>query len=108
MAERLNRGEIWLLDLPRPDKKRPVLVLSRPSLIGLLHTDTVAAVTSTLRGAPTEVELGLGEGLKQTSCVNLCNLFTVRQGELKAFVGTVSPEKMLEVCRALATACGCE
>jgi mRNA interferase MazF len=108
MAERLSRGEIWLLDLPRPDKRRPVLVLSRPSLIPLLHTVTVAAVTSTLRGSPTEVELGVTEGLKQTSCVNLCNLFTVHQQELRSFVGTVSREKMLEVCRALAIACACE
>ncbi|MBI2150322.1 MAG: type II toxin-antitoxin system PemK/MazF family toxin [Acidobacteria bacterium] len=45
MATRLNRGEIWLLNLPRPDKRRPVLILSRPSLIGLLNTVTVGAVT---------------------------------------------------------------
>jgi mRNA interferase MazF len=108
MAERLNRGEIWLLELPRPDKRRPVLVLSRPSLIPLLHTVTVAAITSTLRGSPTEVELGVAEGLKQTSCVNLCNLFTIQQKELRSFVGTVSREKMVEVCRALAIACACE
>ena len=108
MAERLNRGEIWLLDLPRPDKRRPVLVLSRPSLIRLLHTVTVAAVTSTLRGAPTEVELGVDEGLSDTSCVNLCNLFTVHQRELRTFVGTVDREKMKDVCQALAIACACE
>jgi mRNA interferase MazF len=108
MAERLSRGEIWFLDLSRPDKRRPVLVLSRPSLIPLLHTVTVAAITSTLRGSPTEVELGVTEGLKQTSCVNLCNLFTVPQKELRSFVGTVSREKMQEVCRALAIACACE
>lgn len=108
MAERLNRGEVWLLELPRPDKRRPVLVLSRPSLIPLLNTVTVAAVTSTLRGSPTEVELGITEGLKQTSCVNLCNLFTVHKGELRSFVGTVSREKMQEVCRALVIACACE
>jgi mRNA interferase MazF len=108
MASRLNRGEIWLLNLPRPDKRRPVLVLSRPSLIPLLHTVTVAAITSTLRGSPTEVELGLAEGLKQTSCVNLCHVSTVRQQELKQFIGTVGRDKMLEVCRALAIACACE
>ena len=108
MAERLNRGEIWLLSLPHPDKRRPVLVLSRPSLIPLLHTVTVAAVTSTLRGSPTEVELGTEEGLKDTSCVNLCNLFTVQKKDLRSFVGTVSREKMQAVCRALAIACACE
>ena len=108
MADRLSRGEIWLLNLPHPDKKRPVLVLSRPSLLRLLHTVTVAAITSTLRGSPTEVELGFAEGLKQTSCVNLCNVFTVHQGDLKTFVGTVGAEKMSLVCQALAVACGCE
>ena len=41
MARELNRGEIWLLDLPRPDKRRPVLILTRRRLIGLLHTVTV-------------------------------------------------------------------
>jgi mRNA interferase MazF len=108
MAERVSRGEIWLLALPRPDKRRPVLVLTRPSLIRLLQTVTVAAITSTLRGSPTEVELGTAEGLKQTSCVNLCNLFTVRQQDLGSFVGTVGPEKMIDVCRALAVASGCD
>ena len=77
MARELNRGEIWLLDRPRPDKRRPVLILTRRSLIGLLHTVTVVAVTSTLRGAPTEVELGTAEGLKGRSCANLCNLLGV-------------------------------
>ena len=108
MASQLNRGEIWLLDRPRPDKRRPVLILSRPSLIRLLHTVTVAAVTSTLRGSPTEVELGPDEGLKQTSCVNLCNLFTVRQSELRRFVGTVPTDKMRRICDALAIACACD
>jgi mRNA-degrading endonuclease toxin of MazEF toxin-antitoxin module len=85
-----------------------VLVLSRPSLIGLLHTVTVAAVTSTLRGSPTEVALGVDEGLKGASCVNLCNVFTVRQDQLRTFVGTVAADTMQHVCRALAIACGCD
>lgn len=107
MAERLRRGEIWLLDCPKPDKRRPVLVLSRPSLISALHTATVASITSTVRGAPTEVELGVDEGLKHTSCVNLCNLHTVDQRKLKRFVGSVDRETMVEVCRALEIAVGC-
>jgi mRNA interferase MazF len=107
-VERVSRGEIWLLELARPDKRRPVLVLSHSALIPLLHTATVAAITSTLRGSPTEVELGTAEGLKHPSCVNLCNLFTVRQQELKVFVGTVGAEKMLAICRALAVATGCD
>ncbi len=108
MARRVARGEIWLLDRPKPDKRRPVLVLSRPSLIELLHTVTVASVTSSLRGSPTEVELGLDEGLKHASCVNLCNVFTVPRHALTAFVGTVAPEKMARVGAALAVAVACD
>jgi mRNA-degrading endonuclease toxin of MazEF toxin-antitoxin module len=74
----------------------------------VLDTVTVAAVTSTIRGAPTEVELGIDEGLKQHSCVNLCNLFTVRRDELVHFVGTVPSRKMSRVCAALAIACACD
>jgi mRNA interferase MazF len=108
MAGRLSRGEIWLLHRSRPDKRRSVLVLSRPSLIRLLDTVTVAAITSTLRGSPTEVELGVAEGLKQVSCVNLCNLFTVPKAELRTFVGTVGADKLRQVCRALTIACACD
>lgn len=108
MARRLNRGELWLLERPRPDKRRPVLVISRPSLIAALHTVTVVAITSTRRGSPTEVEVGVEEGLKGPSCVNLCNLFTVAQSELRQFVGSVDPEKMTAICRALSIAAGCD
>ena len=108
MAGELNRGEIWLLDLPRPDKRRPVLILTRRRLIGLLHTVTVVALTSTLRGAPTEVELGTAEGLKGLSCANLCNIFTVEQHRLRTYVGSVGPDRMRQVCRALIIATGCD
>lgn len=108
MARDVSRGEIWLLKLPSPDRRRPVLVLSRPSLLTVLHTATVAAITSTLRGAPTEVTVGPEDGLKQISCVNLTNLFTVRKSELRNYVGSLNAEKMRAVCRALNIACGCD
>lgn len=108
MAEGLTRGQIWLLDRPRPDKRRPVLILTRPSLIRVLHTVTVVAITSTSRGSPTEVLLGPEEGLKRVSCANLCNLFTIAQSDLALFVGTLSATKMREVCRALAVATDCD
>ena len=67
MAPRVNRGEIWRLHRPHPDKRRPVVVISRSSLIPLLHTVIVASVSSASRGAPTEVAVGVEEGLKQAS-----------------------------------------
>lgn len=73
-----------------------------------LHTVTVAAITSTRRGSPTEVGLGVDEGLKGPSCVNLCHVFTVAQADLRQFVGTVAADRMKAVCSALAIATGCD
>ena len=104
MDGRIRRGEIWLFSFSRPDKPRPVLVLTRPEVIGLLHTVMVAPVTSVIRGAPSEVIVGVEEGLKKDSAVNLDHVQTVEKTRLKTFVGTVGPEKMNAVCRALAVA----
>ena len=108
MAREIARGDVWLLELASPDKRRSVLVVSRNSLVQLLHTVTVAAITSTLRGSPTEVEIGVGEGMKGPSCVNLCNLFTVEKARLRSWQGNVGPATMTEVCRALRVATGCD
>lgn len=108
MAAALNRGEIRLFRFARPDKRRPVLVLSRSALIESLATVTVAAITSQLHGSPTEVELGIDEGLKGVSCVNLANVFTVRQSDVGAYVGSLGRDKMRQVCQALAIAVGCD
>lgn len=90
-----------------PDKRRPVVVLSRQGVIPLLHTVMVAPITSTRRGAPSEVVLGPEEGLKHESGANLDHVQTVEQSRLVAFIGTVHPVKMQQICRALAIATGC-
>ena len=108
MAERIKRGEIWQYSFSRPDKRRPVLILTRPEVIELLHTVMVAPITSTIHGAPSEVIVGIDEGLKRDSAVNLDHVQTIDKAKLSRFVGTVSPQKMNAVCRALAIATGCE
>ncbi len=107
MDGRIKRGEIWLLSFSRPEKRQPVLVLTRPEVIELLHTVMVAPVTSVIRGAPSEVVVGVEEGLKKDSAVNLDQVQTVEKTRLKKFVGTLGPKKMNEVCRALAVATAC-
>lgn len=108
MARELSRGEIWRYSFGRPDKRRPVLVLTRPEVIDLLHTVMVAPITSTIRGAPSEVVVGTAEGLKQASAVNLDHVQTVEKARLAGYVGHLGPDKMREVCRALAIAAGCD
>jgi len=108
MARRVRRGEIWQYRFRAPDKRRPVVVLSRPEVIGLLHTVMVAPITSTIRGAPSEVIVGSDEGLKQDSAINLDHVQTVEQAQLERFIGTVNPSTLRDICRALAVAVGCD
>jgi mRNA interferase MazF len=107
MAERLSRGDIWLYAFSRPDKQRPVLVLSRQDVIPLLSTVMVAPITSTIRGAPSEVIVGIDEGLKHDSAANLDHVQTVSKTLLRRRLGRAKPETMRAVCRALAIAAGC-
>lgn len=107
MARDLGRGEIWLFSFRAPDKRRPVLVLTRQEVIGLLHTVMVAPVTSTVRGSPSEVLVGVDEGLNRPSAVNLDHVQTVEQVRLVRRLGQLAPSKMNAVCRALAIAVGC-
>jgi mRNA interferase MazF len=107
MARRVSRGEIWLYAFKPPNKRRPVVVLTRPEVIELLNTVTVAPITSTIRGAPSEVVVGIDEGLKKDSAVNLDHVQTVDRRRLVRFVGTLSPDNMRNVCRALLVATGC-
>lgn len=107
MARAVNRGEIWTYRFTRPDKRRPVLVLSRQEVIPLLHTVMVAPITSTRRGAPSEVAVGPGEGLKHDSAVNLDHVQTVERARLVSYVGSLDDGQMRLVCRALAVATGC-
>ncbi|HWW95111.1 MAG TPA: type II toxin-antitoxin system PemK/MazF family toxin [Vicinamibacteria bacterium] len=108
MAREVSRGEIWRYRFSAPDKRRPVLVLTRPEVIGLLHTVMVAPVTSTIRGAPSEVVVGVKEGLKHESAVNLDHVQTVERARLTSYVGHLGPDRMREVCRALSIAVGCD
>ena len=71
MAGRVNRGEIWLFHFSAPDKRRPVLVLTRSQIIPFVSAVMVAPITSAIRGAPSEVLVGIDEGLKRDSAVNL-------------------------------------
>ena len=108
MARAVARAEIWTYEFRRPDKRRPVVVLSRKEAISVLHTVIVAPITSTIRGLPSEVVVGMEEGLKHKSAVNLDHVQTVERSRLSRYVGRVGSAKMRTVCRALAVATGCD
>ena len=108
MAQNVARGQIWTYKFAPPDKRRPVVVLSRNDAIGVMRTVMVAPITSTIRGLPSEVLVGVAEGLALPSAVNLDHVQTVLRDRLVRYVGHLPPAKMRGVCRALAIAAGCD
>jgi mRNA interferase MazF len=108
LAGGIERGEIRLYRFPEPDKERPVLVLTRGSAIAYLSRVTVAPITSTIRGVPSEVALGTEDGLRQPCAANLHNIMIVSQKGLGRRLAQLSPRRMREVCAALAFALGCD
>ena len=107
MAGTLSRGDVRLYRFAPPDRERPVLVLTRDSAIGHLATVTVAPITSTIRGVPSEVILDIDDGMKGRCAVNLHNAVTVTQTRLGRRVGNLSAGRMQEVCAALRFSLGC-
>src|SRR6266568_6200178 len=94
VAGTLSRGDVRLCQFAPPDKQRPVLVLTRDSSIGHLATVTVAPITSTIRGVPSEVILDTEEGMKGRCAVNLHNAVTVAQARLGRLVSNLSAARM--------------
>jgi mRNA interferase MazF len=108
MAGRIERGDVRLYRFAEPDKVRPVLVLTRSSAIGYLATVTVAPISSTIRGVPSEVPLNEEDGMKSTCAINLHNVITVSQDRLGKRVTHLNSFRLNEVCVALRFSLGCD
>jgi mRNA interferase MazF len=108
MAGGIARGDVRLYRFAAPDKQRPVVVLTRDSAVQYLSTVTVAPITSTIRGVPSEVALDEEDGMKSRSAVNLHNLVTVSQSRLGKRVARLSSRRMDAICSALRFSLGCD
>jgi mRNA interferase MazF len=85
-----------------------VVVLTRESAVAYLSTATVAPITSTIRGVPSEVVLDEKDGMRKPCAANLHNVVTVSQQRLGKRVGRLSSIRMGEICAALRFAIGCD
>ncbi len=102
----MNRGDIRYCIFKAPDKKRPVLILTRNSIIPYLGEITVAAITLTIRSMPSEVLLNQEDGLPQTCVVNLDHIYTVPKSKLGKLIASLSSKQMESVKRSLLFALG--
>ena len=102
----MRQGEVRWYTFGAPDKRRPVLILTRNSAIRFLNSLTVAPITSIIRDIPSEVRLTPADGLLAECAANLDNIQTVPKANLGPPIAYLSPEKIEEVKRAICFAFG--
>ncbi|HEX6286864.1 MAG TPA: type II toxin-antitoxin system PemK/MazF family toxin [Acidimicrobiia bacterium] len=71
------RNDIYWADLGEEGGRRPVCVLTRNSVISVLDRVTCAPITRTVRGIPSEVEVGPAQGLPDDAVINCDNIITI-------------------------------
>jgi len=97
----MKRGEVRWYKFQQPDKKRPVLILTRDSVLEYLGEATIAPLTSTIRDIPSEVLLTRHDGVRKDCAINCDHIQTVSKGKLGALVTTLTPEKLVQVRDAI-------
>ncbi|MBN2091557.1 type II toxin-antitoxin system PemK/MazF family toxin [candidate division KSB1 bacterium] len=102
----MERGEIRWYTFDTPDKRRPVVILTRNSVLKVLGEVTIAPITSTIRDIPTEVVLDQNDGMKTVSAINLDHIQTVSKGKVGAYITRLSESKLEEIKSALLFALG--
>ena len=102
----MKRGEVWWAELPAPVGNRPVIILTRDTVLPNIGAVVVALVTRTIRHLPTEVPLGRRQGLPVRCVANLDNLLTIPRDRLKRLMGACNADKIAELNRAIKTSLG--
>ena len=102
----MRRGEIRWYRFPHPDKRRPVVILTRDSTLEFLGEVTIAPITSTIRDIPSEVILTEADGMAKSCAINLDHLQTVSKSKLGSVITRLNSTRMDEVRRACLFALG--
>lgn len=97
----MKRGDIRWYKFARPDKQRPVLILSRDSVLDYLGEVTVAPITSTIRDIPSEVVLTKVDGMPHDCAINCDHLQTISKGKIGSLITRLTPEKLADASRAI-------
>ena len=100
----MKRGEVWWAELPPPVGSRPVVILTRDSVLQNIGAVVVALVTRTVRQLPTEIVLGRRQGLPVRCVANLDNVLTVPRHRFKRLMGACDADKISELNQAIKAA----
>jgi mRNA interferase MazF len=102
----MNRGDVCWYTFRAPDKKRPVLILTRESAILVLNSVTIAPITSIIRSIPTELLLTEQDGVPHNCVANFDNLQTVPKGNIGERITRLTAGRMKEAVAAVSFALG--
>ncbi len=97
----MKHGEVRWYTFKQPDKKRPVVILSRTSVIEYLGEVTIAPVTTTIRDIPSEVYLSQHDSMPRVCAINCDHIQTVSKGKIGALITILSATKLDELKRAV-------
>ncbi len=97
----MKRGEIRWYKFKAPDKKRPVLVLTRDSILEYLGEVTIAPITSTIRDIPSEVLLSKQDGMARDCAINFDHIQTVSKAKIGSLITQLSADKLIQVRNAI-------
>jgi mRNA interferase MazF len=97
----MKRGEVRWYKFKHPDKKRPVVILTRNSILEYLGEVTIAPVTSTIRDIPSEVLLSRLDGMQKNCAINCDHIQTVSKSNIGSLITSLSKEKLREVRDAI-------
>lgn len=97
----MKRGEIRWYKFSLPDKKRPIVILTRDSIIDCLGEITIAPVTSTIRDIPSEIFLSRRDGMQKNCAINCDHIQTVSKGKIGSLITSLTSARMEELSRAV-------
>lgn len=97
-------ADLRAIHLVRLDKIRPAVLLTRPHALKYLTRLTVAPVTTTTRGLPTEVAVDERNGLDHESAVSCDNVLTVSTTDVLRLVGFLTNDQERQLRAALLVA----
>jgi mRNA interferase MazF len=82
----MRRGEIRWYTFALPDKRRPVLILTRNEVIESLNEIIVVPITRTLRGLATEVVLTADDGMPVVCALNFDHVALAQRQRIGALI----------------------
>jgi len=97
----MKRGEIRWYKFKSPDKRRPVVILTRDSILEYLGEVTIVPITSTIRDIPSEVLLTHEDGMRKDCAINCDHIQTVSKNKIGSEITTLTQDKLKQLSKAI-------